>query len=58
MNGGLEEKIFDHREEKWKLTSCSLHTFSSVQYTRRKHSEGSKIMTIYKLTVCQRQKCW
>lgn len=29
----------------------SVHIFSFVQYSRRNHPEGRKIMTIYKLTV-------
>lgn len=56
-----EKKIrrwFNNREENWKITPFSLHIFSFVQHTRRNHPEGRKIMTIYKLTVWQRQKCW
>lgn len=53
MNGGLEKKkegdsVSGRRIEKSHL---SVHIFSFVQYSRRNHPEGRKIMTIYKLTV-------
>lgn len=54
MNGGLEKKkeegdsVTGRRIEKSHL---SVHIFSFVQYSRRNHPEGRKIMTIYKLTV-------
>lgn len=55
MNGGLGKKkkkegdsVTGRRIEKSHL---SVHIFSFVQYSRRNHPEGRKIMTIYKLTV-------
>lgn len=53
MNGGLGKKkegdsVSGRRIEKSHL---SVHIFSFVQYSRRNHPEGRKIMTIYKLTV-------